>query len=215
MTGAAALTDCLIEARELSCERDHRRLFDKLCFSLQAGQVLQVAGANGSGKTTLLRFLCGISTAFTGRILWRGQDLASVMVNYRSRFLYLGHTPGISLNLTALENLRWYFQLNQTVTEDDLWRALDQVGLLGYEEVPAYRMSAGQQRRIALARLRLSRVPLWILDEPFTAIDTDGVAELEQILCQFARGGGAVILTTHHALNLDMPFERLELGNRA
>jgi heme exporter protein A len=209
------LTELLLEARDLCCERDHRLLFEGLGFALERGQVLQVAGPNGSGKTTLLRFLSGISSAYVGEIRWCGSLLDAVMVSYRSQFMYLGHAPGVSLQLTALENLRWYFGLNETVAEDGLWWALGLVGLAGYEEVPAYRLSAGQQRRIALARLRLSQVPLWILDEPFTAIDLGAVGELERMLGEHARDGGAVVLTTHHTLNIDMPFSRLELGSKA
>ena len=205
------MSHILLEARELACERDHRLLFERLNFSLEAGQVVQVAGANGSGKTTLLRFISGISRAYRGEILWCGEDIGRVGARYRSQYLYLGHAPGISLNLTALENLAWYFKLNQRVEPSELLDALGQVGLSGYEDVPAYRMSAGQQRRIALARLMLSAAPLWILDEPFTAIDRDGVNRLEQLLCRHAHRGGAVILTTHHALNLDIPFTRIEL----
>lgn len=206
------MTGSLLEVRNLRCERDYRLLFEALNFSLDPGQVMQVAGPNGAGKSTLLRFLCGLSNAYQGEIFWRGELLPAVLTLFRSELLYLGHAPGVSLALTPLENLRWYFGLNQRVDDDGLWRALDQVGLAGYETVPAYRLSAGQQRRIALARLRLSTVPLWILDEPFTAIDLAGVGELEAILADYARSGGAVILTTHHALNIGMPFSRLELG---
>lgn len=205
------LSQVILEAREVSCERDHRLLFERVCFTLAEGEVLQIAGANGSGKTTLLRFLGGISKAFSGDILWQGQNINEVAAHYRSQFLYLGHAPGVSLNLSALENLRWYFSLNQYVDLKPLLYALHQVGLAGYEDVPAYRMSAGQQRRIALARLIVSQAPLWILDEPFTAIDRAGVAELEQLLARHAHAGGAVILTTHHELNLDTPFSRVEL----
>ena len=200
-----------IEARDVSCERDHRTLFDGISFRVGPGQVLQIAGANGSGKTTLLRVLVGVSSAFDGEILWNGSSITATSAHYRSQFLYLGHAPAVTLNLTPLENLRWFFQLNQKVESQSLLQALDQVGLRGYEEVPAYRLSAGQQRRIALARLLVSRAPLWVLDEPFTAIDLRGVGELESILCGHARRGGGVILTTHHPLNLDIPFARVEL----
>lgn len=195
----------------MSCERDHRLLFDDLSFTLSAGKVIQVAGANGSGKTTLLRFLAGISQSYSGSILWQGQAIDRVAPQFRSQLLYLGHAPGVSLNLTALENLRWYFQLNQRVEQDKLAQALAVVGLAGYEHVLGYRMSAGQQRRIALARMVLSDAPLWILDEPFTAIDRRGVGELEILLAQHAEKGGAIVLTTHHELALTTPFERIEL----
>lgn len=195
----------------MTCERDHRLLFESLSFTLSAGRVLQVAGANGSGKTTLLRFLAGISNAYSGDILWRGDPIHKVSAHYRSQFLYLAHAPGVSLSLTALENLRWYFSLNQHIDSQALYHGLREVGLEGYEDVPGFRLSAGQQRRIALARLVISRAPLWILDEPFTAIDRDGVTELEHLLCRHARDGGAIVLTTHHALKLDMAFDRVEL----
>jgi heme exporter protein A len=206
------LSEFSIEARGVSCERDQRLLLDDVNCAVGPGEVLQIAGANGSGKTTLLRILVGISTAYDGQVLWCGQPIAAAAGQYLSQLLYLGHNPGVTLTLSALENLRWYFQLNQTVTDQRMREALAALGLDGYEDVPAYRMSAGQQRRIALARLLISDAPLWILDEPFTAIDRGGVQELEQLICRHARQGGAVILTTHHALNLDVPFDRLELA---
>ncbi len=205
------MAETLLEVRGLGCERDHRRLFENISFRAGAGEVVQVAGPNGSGKTTLLRFLAGISQAFEGDILWCGENITVAAAQYRGQMLFLGHAPGVTLNLTALENLQWYFALNQHVPRGSLYSALADVGLAGYEDVPAYRMSAGQQRRIALARLRLSRVPLWILDEPFTAIDRAGVAELEGLLTEHASAGGMVILTTHHPLNLDTPYSRIEL----
>ncbi len=205
------MSGALLEVVELSCERDHRRLFEKVSFAASAGEVVQVAGPNGSGKTTLLRFLGGISGAFDGVIRWCGRNITEVATEYRGQMLYLGHAPGVTLNLTAMENLQWYFALNQQVSTESLFAALAAVGLAGYEDVPAYRMSAGQQRRIALARLRLSQVPLWILDEPFTAIDREGVAELERLLAEHAGSGGMVILTTHHPLNLNTPYSRIEL----
>ena len=209
--GGDSVAETWLEVRELGCERDHRRLFENVSFSATPGEVVQVAGPNGSGKTTLLRFLAGISQAYEGEILWRGEPITAVAPQYRGQMLFFGHAPGVTLNLTALENLQWYFSLNQQVTRESLYSALAAVGLAGYEEVPAYRMSAGQQRRIALARLRLSRVPLWILDEPFTAIDRAGVTELEGLLAAHASAGGMVILTTHHPLNLDTPYSRIEL----
>ncbi len=205
------MSEPLLEVRALGCERDHRRLFENISFAASAGEVVQLAGPNGSGKTTLLRFLAGISQAFEGEILWRGRDINAAAIDYRGQMLFLGHAPAVTLNLTALENLQWYFALNQQVSRASLCAALADVGLAGYEEVPAYRMSAGQQRRIALARLRVSQVPLWILDEPFTAIDRAGVVELEGLLAEHAARGGMVILTTHHPLNLDTPYRRIEL----
>lgn len=187
-------------------------MFEGLSFTASAGEVVQVAGANGTGKTTLLRFLAGISSAYEGCISWAGQDIRSHYRDYCARFLYLGHSPGVTASLSPEENLAWYCSLNQAATRAEIHRALAQVGLAGYEDIPCYRLSAGQQRRVALARLVLSNQPLWILDEPFTAIDVAGVEALEAVLAQHASNGGIVIVTTHHKLTAANLSQRIELG---
>ena len=201
----------LLEARHLSCERDDRVLFHDLHLSLNSGCCLQIAGGNGSGKTTLLRILCGLHDSYQGDILWRGQDRAEQAEAFAGDLLYFGHRVGVNKILTPLENLRWAAGLQAQVEEEQLLAALAEVGLRGFEESPCYTLSAGQQQRVSLARLRLSQASLWVLDEPFTTLDVDAVASLEATLQRHAEGGGAVLVTTHHQLKLP-GLERRVLG---
>ncbi|MEH6810906.1 MAG: cytochrome c biogenesis heme-transporting ATPase CcmA [Motiliproteus sp.] len=194
----------LLEARGLFCERDERILFDGLNFSLNAGEVLQVEGPNGSGKTTLLRLLSGLSQAFEGELFWKGEPISNVRDDFLQSLLYFGHLPGVKATLTPEENLRWYAALHPETDsiQERILEALSNVGLYGYEDVPCHSLSAGQNRRVSLARLYLSHAPLWILDEPFTAIDKKGVAAKEALIEAHGLKGGSVILTTHHELSI-------------
>lgn len=205
------MSELLLETRGLGCERDERQLFQGLDLSVNTGSLIQVAGPNGAGKTTLLRILCGLHGFYQGRIYWRGEPVASVRESFLANLLYLGHSPGVQAALTATENLVAAMGAHQPVTESECDQALASAGLAGYEDVPCRHLSAGQRRRVALARLYLSAAPLWILDEPFTALDREGVAALEALLAARAEAGGAVVLTTHHALTLP-GLERWHLG---
>lgn len=204
-------TQALLEVSGLSCERDERLLFSNLSFHVEQGCALQIAGSNGSGKTTLLRILCGLHDGYEGRIDWRGEDRREQAEAFAADLLYFGHRVGVNKVLTPLENLRWSAGLQSVVDEPALFAALAAVGLRGFEESPCYTLSAGQQQRVSLARLRLSPATLWVLDEPFTTLDVDAVAQLERTLAAHVAGGGAVIVTTHHSLSLPS-LERLTLG---
>ncbi|MCN8943073.1 cytochrome c biogenesis heme-transporting ATPase CcmA [Escherichia coli] len=189
----------MLEARELLCERDERTLFSGLSFTLNAGEWVQITGSNGAGKTTLLRLLTGLSRPDAGDVLWQGQPLHQVRDSYHQNLLWIGHQPGIKTRLTALENLHFYHRDGDTA---QCLEALAQAGLAGFEDIPVNQLSAGQQRRVALARLWLTRATLWILDEPFTAIDVNGVDRLTQRMAQHTEQWGIVILTTHQPLNV-------------
>lgn len=190
----------LLELRNLGCERDERLLFSGLDVQLFPGDVVQIGGPNGAGKTTLLRALAGISKDYQGQIYYTGQVLADVTWEFGGDSLYLGHLPGIKKALTPAENLEWYkAQSGAFIPIND---ALAAVGLYGYEDTPCYQLSAGQLRRVALARLHLSRARIWILDEPFTAIDKLGVSQLEALISRQSAAGGVVILTSHQDLTL-------------
>tara|TARA_B100000678_G_scaffold191475_1_gene160137 strand:+ start:1174 stop:1809 length:636 start_codon:yes stop_codon:yes gene_type:complete len=205
--------DVSLQARQLACERDGRWLFRSLDLRVEDGDILRIEGANGSGKTTLLKLLTGQLPASEGVIEWHGQSLASVREPFLDRLLYLGHMPGVSGALSAQENLAWFAAMAGVKARPDaIEAALDAVGLAGFEDLPARQLSAGQQRRIALARLELVPRPLWILDEPFTAIDRDGVAWLECRLLDHARAGGAVVMTTHHTFQANDRVDSLVLG---
>lgn len=195
----------MFEALNLSCVRDERTLFSGLSFALEPGEIVQIEGRNGAGKTSLMRILAGLSSADAGEVRWQGVNTRRQRDVFHQQLLYLGHQPGVKSVLTAFENLAFYLSVNRPsgkaeADADAIYQALDNVGLLGYEDVTVAQMSAGQQRRVALARLWLSTAPLWILDEPLTAIDKQGVATLINLFEQHAEQGGMVLLTTHQDL---------------
>ncbi|MDO6682509.1 MULTISPECIES: cytochrome c biogenesis heme-transporting ATPase CcmA [unclassified Oceanobacter] len=210
-----------LSASELYCERDDRVLFERLNLTVKNGDLLQLAGPNGAGKTTLLRLLAGLNRDFDGDLLWHGEPLTQVFADYASQRLYLGHLAALKRALTPLENLRWLVspwmstESASVITDDDLWQALEDVELGGYEETPCNQLSAGQQRRVGLSRLAIVPAPLWILDEPFTALDVAGVAWLEARIQQHVARNGAVIITSHHALQNIPSLKRLDLGELA
>lgn len=186
----------MLDVEGLCCIRDDRTLFNGLSFSVQPGELVQVEGPNGAGKTSLLRIIAGLAMADGGEIRWKGESTRRNRDEYNQDLLYIGHHTGIKSALTPFENLSFYQKIAKQ-SLDDIWPALAKVGLVGYEDVPVAQLSAGQQRRVALARLWLSRSPLWILDEPLTAIDKQGVEELIQLFDQHVQNGGIALLTTH------------------
>ncbi|ANI31374.1 cytochrome C biogenesis protein CcmA [Yersinia entomophaga] len=190
----------MLEAKNLSCIRDERTLFKGLSFCIKAGDIVQVEGPNGAGKTSLLRILAGLAQADAGEVHWQGANILRDRAGYHQDLLFLGHQPGIKSVLTPFENLAFYQSAQGDFDENAIWQALENVGLVGYEDLPVAQLSAGQQRRVALARLWLSQAPLWILDEPLTAIDKQGVSELIALFEQQAAAGGMVLLTTHQEL---------------
>jgi heme exporter protein A len=195
----------LLTVRQLRCERDERLLFADLSFSVARGTALQLRGPNGAGKTTLLRILAGFHPDYEGEVSRAPGPLA-----------YLGHRPALSGLLTAEENLAHYLSLTAPGTEASaITNALERVGLAGYETVPCQALSAGQQRRVSLARLPLlgMAAPLWLLDEPFTALDDRGIALVTALLEEHQAGGGGAIFTTHQPLTPRSGLETLWLGS--
>lgn len=208
---ATSMTDALLEARELGCERDDRWLFRGLSFAVREGELVQIEGRNGAGKTTLLRMLAGLYWVQEGQVLWKGASREQQSVDFAEQLLFLGHRTGIKLSLTPRENLAFWCKLHGEAPESLQREALRKVGLKGYETVPCHQLSAGQQRRAALARLFVSQATLWILDEAFTAIDRAGVSELEGWLSDKRSGGGAILLTTHHPIPAGLLDTRINL----
>ncbi|MEM1111798.1 MAG: cytochrome c biogenesis heme-transporting ATPase CcmA [Pseudomonadota bacterium] len=182
----------LLSARGLSLERGGRELFTGLDFSALPGRLVLIEGENGAGKTSLLRILAGLSRyGFEGT------------VERPERLLFIGHQSAVKGLLTPRENLAWHSDGLADCSDEVIEQALQQVGLHGYEDVPAHTLSAGQHRRVNLARLYLPiDVSLWLLDEPFTAIDRQGVARLEDHFAQHIAAGGAIVMTSHQALRL-------------
>ena len=186
---------------QLQCSRGDIALFEGLSFKLIPGQLMWLEGRNGSGKTTLLRTLCGLFLYDKGRIEWQGESTVSNMDTYRQNLLYLGHQNALKHDLNPVENLQTLSRLaGKSVSEEQTDEALQLFGLAGYEETPVRKLSQGQQRRVALSRLLLSDALLWILDEPFVALDVAAVELLQSILVKHVEQGGMVILTTHQAL---------------
>lgn len=205
----------MLDVERLQCERDGRVLFADLGFSLTAGAILQIEGANGAGKSTLLRALAGLLQPSAGTIRWQGQPIAEAGADYRAALLYLGHKPGVKGELSPTANLRHLLALHGQ-RDQGLDEVLAGVGLAGLEQQPVARLSAGQQRRVALARLWLKPAPLWLLDEPFTALDKRAVAGLTQRFEQHLGDGGAIIVASHQDLPLtSMPLTCLPLSDYA
>ncbi|EIJ41113.1 heme ABC exporter, ATP-binding protein CcmA [Beggiatoa alba B18LD] len=190
-----------LSVNQLQCIRDDRILFENLNFSVASGEILQIEGRNGSGKTSLLRILCGLALPTEGSIYWQSEDIAALKGDYWENLLYVGHLAGIKTELTPLENLRVTQALMMKTTGIDLEEALKIIGLCGFEDVPVRTLSAGQQRRVALARLLVCDVPLWILDEPFTSLDKAAIQMIEGLLDAHAQRGNLAVLTSHHVVN--------------
>ncbi len=205
----------MLTVKNLYCERDERVLFQKLDFRVAEGDVWQIQGSNGSGKTTLLRILCGLNDEFSGEIFWRDKEQRQSREVFNHEVFYLGHAPAINKTLSPKENLSWFCASRGLTNTDQIKTVLNSFNLYGYEDLPCYLMSAGQQRRVSLARMLLSQAKLWIIDEPFTALDKQGVQELEALLSAHALAGGAIILTTHHSLQMDYAIQVVDLDAMA
>lgn len=197
-----AAGDTPLSARGLTCIKGDRLLFTEVDVDLREGEALQIHGSNGSGKTTLLRILCGLTLQTEGEIYWHGEDIASERGRYFAEMAYVGHANGIKLELTPLENLRFARALEKHPSDTDLDDALARLDLQGFEDVPARTLSAGQRRRVALARLLTCEARLWILDEPFTSLDRASCAAIEHLLHEHVTAQGMVIFTSHQPVKL-------------
>lgn len=193
----------MLEADNLECVRGERRLFAGLCFKLAAGELIYLQGRNGAGKTSLLRMLIGLLPPENGEIRWQGRPIRSQTDEFHASLCYLGHLNAIKEELTPLENLLAAARLaGETLTEDDAIDALAQVGLAGREDLACKYLSQGQKRRVALARLVVDRRPLWILDEPFVALDVAAVDWLAGIISTHLQRGGMAVMTTHQPVSI-------------
>ncbi len=203
-----------IEGVGLALSRNDRYIFTDLNFSLAAGQILQVEGHNGSGKTTMLRILCGLTLPSEGEIRWCGEDIRKNLAEYYAQLAYVGHAPGIKGELTPLENLELARSMSRPRKEADAEQVLERLQLPAYcDDVLCHNLSAGQRRRVALGRLLMLDARLWVLDEPFTALDPGGRKLVEELLSGHAQEGGMAVLTTHHVVNLEGCIVRgLQLG---
>ncbi|MFD2180230.1 cytochrome c biogenesis heme-transporting ATPase CcmA [Veronia pacifica] len=204
----------MLDVRQLTSIRGERVLFENLSFSVGDGELVQIEGQNGAGKTTLLRIITGLGEADDGTISWNGVAIRTQRDDFHSDLLYLGHNTGVKRELTAFENLSFYCKMHQISADPDkLWHALACVGLAGREDIPAAQLSAGQNRRIALARLWITTAKIWVLDEPLTAIDKHGVNVLEKLFKNHVNNGGSVLFTTHQDMfESDKSLRKIKLG---
>jgi heme exporter protein A len=198
------------EGLNLSCIRDDRVLFEELAFNLNSGQVLLLEGKNGSGKTSLLRILCGFREPDSGELRWCGDAVEDS--RFYAQMAYVGHLDGIKKELTVLENLKMSLALS-SAGHYSIHEALSKVHLAGYDDVLVQTLSAGQKRRLSLARLLITENVLWILDEPFTSLDKQGIALIETLMAEHCANGGMIVLTSHHDIDLhDVDVQRVNLS---
>lgn len=191
-----------VEAIDISCIKQDRILFDGLSLSLTAGNLIYLTGPNGAGKTSLLRILTGLSVPDSGQVYFNGEPIHAVRQSYHQALVYVGHKSGLNSQFSPLDNLHfWAKQQGLTHTKVEILDVLERLGLVGLDNVPIKNLSAGQQRRVALARLWIKPADIWILDEPFTALDSTGVTLLETYFKQHTGTGGAIITTSHQPLS--------------
>ena len=197
----------MLETTALACERGGLRLFCDLSITLQAGGLLRVRGANGSGKTTLLRTLAGLTRPAAGTVHWRGNAIGD---EYRKEMLFLGHAAAVKDELTVLENLEFSSRIScLDISESKIKNALECLGIARLADLPARYLSQGQRKRAALARLALSSaVPLWLLDEPFAALDDEAIAQVSALCAAHLAAGGMLVLTSHQDIPIAAPDAR-------
>lgn len=196
-------TAYMLEARELTCVRGEKQLFSGLNMRLSSGACLHVRGENGVGKTSLLRLLTGLAKPDSGEVMWSNQNISKDLLGYHRDLLFLGHRDGLKEDLTALENLQMYAVLDAVpLTQEKALAALWRFGLRGREYLPVNCLSAGQKRRVLMARMLTRQAALWILDEPFNALDVKAVHELKNLIAEQLLQGGLVVMTSHQEVNI-------------
>ena len=205
----------MLQARQIECIRGNRRLFRNLSFRLEAKRALRVGGENGSGKTSLLRMVAGLSPVEAGEIRWNDGRIADLGEDYRRHVVFLGHANGLKDDLTPIENLQHALALAGTgAGSGELRTALAEQGLGAVADLPVKVLSQGQKRRVALVRLAFSAdKPLWILDEPFSALDPASIGRIEKAIVAHLHRGGLVLFTTHQEVELaGAQAQSVELG---
>jgi heme exporter protein A len=191
--------------------RGERHVLQGVSLTLRPSELLHVSGPNGSGKTTLLRVVCGLLRPEQGKVSWLGQSIARVRAEYQSILAYASHEPALKGDLTALENLRFAVGLKRQVSTAELRDSLQRTGVAACADLPARVLSAGQRRRVAMARILAMRATLWVLDEPFTNLDAAGTDLMSALLHSHVTGGGAALVVAHHEVDGGLGMQRLQL----
>jgi heme exporter protein A len=199
----------LLSAQGISCQKQDRILFEDISLTVASGELIHLQGTNGAGKTSLIRILVGLSTPDTGSVSLTNSSLD----NYP--LIYLGHKLGLNRHLSSVENLQFWANMHGvSISTDELYALLARFNLVGLEDVPSGELSAGQQRRVSLARTQLLPANIWILDEPYTSLDTQGVSFIQNLIDEFVEGGGAVLMTSHQSLQSRLPVKNITLEYR-
>jgi heme exporter protein A len=200
----------LLSGTDLCLLRGDRCLFENLNFALNAGELLLVQGANGCGKTSLLRAIAGLTGLERGSIRWRGLPTEQDRHSFSADVVWMAHRVGFKADLTLVENLRFESGL-RSATLADLDRVLQRLGLTRLTGLPLRALSAGQQRRVALARMLISEARLWLMDEPFTNLDAGGQSLVVDLISEHLKHGGACVMAAHQEVRIELPVRRLEL----
>jgi heme exporter protein A len=193
--------------------RGERHVLQGVSLQLLPGELLHVSGANGAGKTTLLRVITGLLRPEQGEVHWQGRPIQQCRADYQSAMAYGAHEPALKGDLTALENLRFSVGLKRKVTVAELGAALESTGVSACADLPARVLSAGQRRRVTMARILAMQAPLWLLDEPFANLDAEGSVLVSALLRAHVVAGGSALVVAHHELTLDCKVRRLELNS--
>jgi heme exporter protein A len=193
--------------------RGDRHVLKGVSLQVAPRQLLHISGPNGTGKTTLLRVVCGLLRPEQGQVSWGGKSISSIRLEYQAALAYASHEPALKADLTALENLRFAVGLKRQVETRELRARLEQTGVAGCADLPARVLSAGQRRRVAMARVLAMGAALWLLDEPFTNLDAAGTELMSGLLRSHVEGGGAALVVAHHTLQIDVESHRLDLGS--
>ena len=196
------MSNLVLAGEGLHLWRGDRHVLRGVSLELRGGQILQLTGSNGAGKTTLLRVLCGLAYVEEGNVFWRGENVRFNMHGFHAELAYVGHEPPLKADLTPRENLRYWVGMRRPLTASQIDAALDEVGADEWRERPVRTLSAGQRRRVALAGLSLLSVPLWLLDEPTTNLDTAGQTLVTRMLEAHVTRGGLAVVAVHHELGV-------------
>jgi len=200
-----------LEVERVHVWRGDRHVLKGVSLRLGSGELLHISGPNGTGKTTLMRVVCGLLRPEQGTVSWLGQSILRVREQYQAALAYASHEPALKGDLTALENLRFAVGLKRRITAADITASLERTGVAGCADLPTRVLSAGQRRRVAMARVLAMRASLWLLDEPFTNLDAGGAELMSGLLQAHVEGGGSALVVAHHELKIGCAIRRLEL----